>query len=294
MMKKIAFTYLFFLVNIIALYSQTYSNLEQPDHLSFHITPSITLLDYKSARSRSIPGVNAGAGVEYAHFFNKYLGLSIGAEVNSFSSYYSFGNKKDSLPMFDSWSGFKYTLHQNLNSLEYQRVTYLNVPLKIELRNLVARNLRFTSSFGVAYSLYLTEHQSVVARTVDRSAYFDSIHVLVDDFAPLNFGKFTHFINPSGKQQFKRTFMGLFQLGLAYTIIPDVNLHAELNIQYGFENIKLLDNNILVPEEYSGVTATNYIGTIRPMSIGIRVGVTYNFDLFGIDCKCHQAKYDKQ
>jgi hypothetical protein len=64
-------------------------------------------------------------------------------------------------------------------------------------------------------------------------------------------------------------------------------MHTELNFQYGFQNIKCRSINILVPEEYSGVTATNYIGNIRPVSLGLRIGLAYTFDIFNVDCKCH-------
>ncbi|MBV5343108.1 hypothetical protein JZU68_05690, partial [bacterium] len=54
----------------------------------------------------------------------------------------------------------------------------------------------------------------------------------------------------------------------------------------GLNNIKTRNINLLVPNEYAGITATNYIGNIKPYSLGFRIGVSYNFDLFDVDCHC--------
>jgi hypothetical protein len=77
------------------------------------------------------------------------------------------------------------------------------------------------------------------------------------------------------------------QVGLSFKIAENWNMHTELNLQYGFQNIKTRAINILVPDEYSGITATKYIGEIHPLSFGIRFGIAYTFDIFNVDCKCH-------
>ena len=289
MMKKkqilIAFLFLINWGNGFA--EDVYSKRERPDHLMFHFTPSISLLNYKSADQKSSISGDIGLGIEYAHFFGQHLGLSVGAELTSFSSYYTFYGRKDSLKLFDSWSGRYYELRQNLTTKEFQRVTYLSFPVKVMYRCLINNWLTFNASVGAAYAMYYNEKQSIVSGTIDRRAFFKDIFVEVDEFYPLMFGKFPTYINPSNENQFKSTIIGIAQTGLSFHLYGNWNMHTELNFQYGFKNIKNRSINLLVPEEYSGVTATNYIGDIKPLSIGLRVGFVYNFDLFGIDCKCH-------
>lgn len=287
MIRIFKFTLLFLITVVSCSAEGYYTSKERPDHLMLHFTPTVSLLDYKSIESRSIVSPNIGAGIEYAHFFGRHLGLSIGAEFTSFSAFYNFSGKNDSLELFDSWSSRYYSLKQNLTTTEHQSVTYLSIPVKIIYRQIISKKINIYVSLGAAYGTYYKEHKSIISGTVDRQAVFKEINVTVDEFYPLMFGKFKNYINPSSEKQFKNTILGVAQMGLSYGIAPNWNLHTELNFQYGFRNIKTRSINILVPEEYSGVTATNYIGDIRPLSVGLRIGIAYTFDIFNVDCKCH-------
>lgn len=271
--------------------NNNYSGRARPDHLMLHLTPSVSLLNYKSTDGRSMLSGNIGAGVEYAHFFGKNFGIGVGAEFTSFSTFYKFNSRRDSLQLFDAWSSRFYMLRQNLTTLEFQRVNYISLPVKIHYRHYLTKKLNFNISGGVAYTKYISESKAIVSGTIDRQAYFDDIHVTIDEFYPLGFGKFKNYIHPSSIKQFKSTLLAVAQTGFTFNLAPNWNMNTELNFQYGIKNIKTRAIDILVPEEYSGITATNYIGTIHPLSIGIRVGITYNFDLFNVDCKCH-SKWD--
>ncbi|MDD3322432.1 MAG: hypothetical protein PHS59_13415 [Paludibacter sp.] len=282
------------LFNLASGFTQTnYSGRGRPDQLILHTTPSVSLLSYKSLDSKSTISGNIGTGLEYGHFFNEIWGLSIGAEITSFSTFYHFKGRKDSLELFDNWSSRYYKLNQNLTTKEFQSVTYLSFPVKINYRHRLTKSLNFNVSAGAAYTLYFAENKSIVSGTIDRQAFFGDIYVNIDEFYPLMFGKFTDYINPSSEKQFKSTLLGVVQMGLSFNLADNWNMHTELNFQYGFQNIKTRSINLLIPDEYSGVTATNYIGEIHPLSLGLRIGVAYNFDLFGVDCKCHNTWYKK-
>ena len=282
---------LFLLSNLSGFSLGDYTNRAQPDNFMLHLTPSVALLEYKSMDAKSTVSANVGVGAEYAHYFDQYLGLSIGAEVTSFNAYYRFNERHDSLQLFDNWSSRYYKLRQNLTTREYQRVTYLSLPLKLNFRSRLSNTLNLDISVGAAYTVYLSEKKSIVSGTIDRQAFFGDIYVNIDDFRPLMFGKFTDYINPSPEKQFKHTWLGIAQMGVSFKLSDKWNMNTALNFQYGFKDIKNRSINILVPDEYSGVTATNYIGDIRPLSIGLRVGVTYVFDLFNVGCKCHGTWY---
>lgn len=278
-----------FSFGVVSGYAEkTYSGRGRPDQIMIHTTPSVSLLKYKSEDSKSTVSGSIGAGIEYAHFFNKYWGLSIGAEITSFSSFYTFHGRKDSLELFDNWSSRYYMLRQKLTTKEYQRVSYLSIPIKFNFRHKFTDALNFNVSFGIAYTKYASENKSIISGTVDREAFFKDIYVTIDEFQPLMFGKFKNYINPSNEKQFTNTMLGIAQMGFTFNLADDWNMSTELNFQYGFKDIKLRKINILVPDEYAGVTATNYIGEIKPFSLGIRIGVAYNFDLFKMDnCNCH-------
>lgn len=271
--------------------NKNYSGRARPDQLMMHITPCVSLLNYKSVDGRSMPSGNLGAGIELAHFFGLHLGFSVGAEVSSFSTFYKFNGRKDSLQLFDNYSGRYYRLRQKLTTNEYQNVTYLSLPVKLHYRCELTKKLNFNVSIGAAYTKYLSESKSIVSGTIDRQAYFQDIHVTIDEFYPLGFGKFNDYIHPSSTSQFKGTILGIAQVGFTFNLAPNWNMHTELNFQYGLKNIKTRSIPLLVPEEYSGITATNYIGEIHPASLGLRIGVAYNFDIFNVDCKCH-SKWD--
>lgn len=287
-MKKPVFLFFLIAIATISVVAQPlYTKNQQPDHLMFHVTPSLSLLGYESAEGRSKPAPVAGLGVEYAHFFHRSIGLSAGVELNSYAAFYTFDGRSDSLQMFDSWSSYHYKLRQQLYTKEYQRVSYVSFPVKVILRQRLSRTVNLNLSSGLAWNVYLTEKKSIVAGTIHRQAYFDDIHVNVDEFYPLMFGQFTDYINPSPQKQFGTTLTFVAQAGLSFQLNTKWALHTELNFQSGLKDIKERHIDLLVPEEYAGVTATNYIGEIKPRSLGLRIGFTYNFDLFNKDCRCH-------
>jgi outer membrane protein W len=289
MHKKIIILALLVANTLIVSAKDYYPQSQRPDHLLFHITPAVSLLNYSSVDGRSLPTPSVGFGMEYAHFFHRRLGLSVGAEFNSYGSLYLFNGRKDSLQLFDSWSNRNYKLRQQLYSKEYQRVSYLSIPVKAIFRQKLSQTMNINVSAGVAYNVYMSESKSIIAGTIKRQAYFGDIHVDVDDFLPLMFGTFTDYINPSNKPQFSKTLTAVAQIGLTYQLSTRWTLHTDINYQYGTKNIKTRTINILEPNEYAGVTATNYIGSIKPYSLGLRIGISYNFDLFNADCHCQSS-----
>jgi hypothetical protein len=286
MKRKVIIVLLGFFALVSANAKEFYPMSQQPDHLMFHVTPAFSLLDYRSSDGRSIPTPTVGLGVEYAHYFFRFIGVSIGAEVNSYNSLYFFLGRKDSLPLFDSWSSRNYLLRQQLHTKEYQSVSYLSVPVKVILRQAISPTINLNLSAGVAYNAYLTESKNIVAGNIYRQAFFGDINVNIDEFYPLNFGKFNDYINPSSQKQFTTTLTGIAQLGFSFHFNQRWVMHTNFNFQYGLNNIKTRNINLLVPNEYAGITATNYIGNIKPYSLGFRIGVSYNFDLFDVDCHC--------
>ncbi len=284
---RIILAIFFVLVTLNTLLAKEYyPESQRPDHLMFHITPTVSLLNYSSIDSRSLPAPTLGFGLEYAHFFHRRLGLSIGAEFNSYGAFYLFNDRRDSLQLFDDWSSRNYKLRQQLHTKEYQRVTYLSIPVKAHFRQMLGQAVNLHISVGAAYNMYLSETRSILAGTINRQAYFGDIHVDVDDFLPLMFGKFNDYIKPNPQPQFSKTLTGIAQMGLSFQLSTRWTLHTDINYQHGFKNIKTRSINLLEPLEYAGVTATNYIGNIKPYSLGFRLGISYNFDLFNADCHC--------
>lgn len=262
---------------------------QRPDHIMIYALPAAAHLQYKStdAASKMSPVINAG--VEYAHFIHHSIGFSIGVEYNTFASKYSFDHRRDSLQMFDTWSGYHYQLKQQLYTTEQQKVSYLSFPLKFHIRQSLTPSINLNLSGGVVFNAYLSQKQTILARTIHRQAYFDDIHVNIDDFQPLLFGTFNQFIQPSPDLQLgvSRTYTA--QIGLSFQLNDYWALHTEINYQKGTKDLKQRNINLLMPNEYAGVTATNYIGTVKPQSLGLKIGLAYTFDLFNVDCKCQNS-----
>jgi hypothetical protein len=288
-MKKIILLLIVTITIISTNAKEYYPISQQPDHLMFHFTPAMSLLNYNSANGQSIPAPAIGFGVEYAHFIHRRIGFSIGAELNTYNAMYIFNGRKDSLPLLDSWSSRNYILRQQLYTKEFQSVSYLSVPVKAIFRQMLSSTVNLNISAGVAYNTYLIEYKDIIAGEIFRQAYFGDINVNIDEFYPLTFGEFDDYVNPSPQKQFTTTLTGIAQIGLSYHFSKQWVMHTDVNFQYGFKNIKTRDIDILVPNEYSGVTATNYIGEIKPYSLGFRIGFSYNFDLFKVDCHCQNT-----
>lgn len=259
-----------------AAYDSTSVKVPYRHGFSIGVIPAYSILKYKSDASSSKGGLGYGASLTYSYLFTKHWGFDVGASFNTFKGKYSFDGITTVSPTYTETHGNTYNVTQVLTTEEEQNLGYLLLPLRLTFRCHLSSNLYFKTALGAAYAFNVYEDRVVKSGTIVRSAYFPVIDVTVKELPEQTLGTYNTYINRSSKNQFKDAIVGVGELGFDYAITPKLYLNTTLHAVYGGD-IKNQSGELLQQLSYSGVTTTNYIGSVKPISVGVNFGLIFRF-----------------
>lgn len=240
------------------------------------IIPSYSQLSYKSADNTSKGAFSLGVSLGYTYHFTERWGIGIGLRYQPFAATYQNRGYQSTSALFAEPNGNQYSITQTLDSKERQRVSYLMVPLTASFRYPLTGKVTLKAAAGAAYAIALSEKLEVASGTITRTAYFPNADLTIDNLPEQTLGTYTDYINmPSGKQ-LKNAIMGVGELGAEYALNEQWLLSAGISATMGGD-IKKQSNPILQQNSYAGVTASSYVGAVKPVSAGLSLGVVYRF-----------------
>ena len=244
--------------------------------LELSIIPSYSTLSYKSADNSSKGGISLGINLGYTYRITERWGVGLGLRYQPFTASYQNNGYQSTSGLLTEPNGHQYAITQTLDTKEQQRVSYLMIPVMASYRYPVTNKLTMKVAAGAAYALALSEKLEVKSGTITRTAYFPNEDLTIDNLPEQTFGTYTDYINMPSDKQLKNAVMGIGELGMEYAINNRWLLAAAVNATFGGD-IKKHSDPILQPNSYAGVTSTSYIGAIKPMSVGLSLGVVYRF-----------------
>ncbi|TCN63024.1 OmpA family protein [Acetobacteroides hydrogenigenes] len=244
--------------------------------LEVSVIPSFSKLSYKSTDNSSKGAFALGVGIGYTYHLTERWGLGIGLRYQSFTATYQNKGYQSTSALFPEPNGHQYTITQTLDSKEKQRVSYLIVPLTASYRYPLTSKLSLKAAAGAAYALNMKEKMEVTSGTITRTAYFPNADLTIDNLPEQTIGTYTDYINRTSDKQFKNAIMGIGELGAEYTLNERWLLAAGISTTLGGD-IKKQADPILQQYSYAGVTASNYVGSAKPVSVGLSLGVVYRF-----------------
>jgi outer membrane protein OmpA-like peptidoglycan-associated protein/outer membrane protein W len=259
-----------------SLVSGQTDSLQGKHSLEFSVIPSFNRLSYKSADNSSEGALGLGLQFGYTYHLTNRWGIGVGLRYQSFSATYDNTGYQATSGLFTETNGHNYVINQTLNNTEKQRVNYMMIPVMASYRLPVNGKLSVRVAAGAAYGLAIGEKLEFQSGNVVRSAYFPDDDLVVDNLPEQTLGSYTDYVNmPSGKQ-FKNAIMGLGEIGAEYALDHQWLLTASINGAIG-SDVKKNNGSIIQQNEYSGVTSSNYVGAVKPVSVGLSIGVIYRF-----------------
>ena len=244
--------------------------------IEMSVIPSFSKLSYKSADNSSKGAFALGVGIGYTYHLTERWGLGIGLRYQTFTATYQNKGYQSTSSLFPEPNGHQYTITQTLDSKERQKVSYLMIPVTASYRYPLTSKLALKAAAGAAYALNLREKLEVTSGTITRTAYFPDADLTIDNLPEQTIGTYTDYINkPSGKQ-LKNAIMGVGELGAEYALNEQWLLSAGISATIGGD-VKKQGDPILQQHSYAGVTASSYVGAVKPVSVGLSLGVVYRF-----------------
>lgn len=259
-----------------SLVSGQTDSLQAKHSLDLSIIPSYNRLSYKSADNSSEGALGLGLQFGYTYHLTNRWGLGVGLRYQPFSATYKNLDYQTSSGLFTEINGYNYVINQTLNNTEKQHVNYMMIPVMASYRLPINRKLSVRVAAGAAYGFAFGEKLQVNSGTIVRSAYFPDNDLVVDNLPEQTLGSFTDYVNMTSGKQFKNSIMWTGEIGVEYALDQQWLLTGTINGVLG-NDIKKNDGSIVQNNGYSGVTASNYVGAVKPVSVGLSIGVIYRF-----------------
>lgn len=244
--------------------------------VEFSIIPSYSHISYKSALDKSKGGLGLGISLAYRYSLTENWGVSTGLTFQPYKGNYTNNSFTLVSPSFAEPNGNSYTLTQTLDNKEKQKAAYLLIPVKVNYRMQLTEKISLSAALGAAYGIAIGEKFDMKSGTVTRTAYFPAHDLTIEDLPMHAIGKFTDYVNMPSEDQFKSTVMGLAEVGADYTLTDQWLVKAAIVGTMG-GNVKNSDYPTVQQYAYPGVTAINHTGDVKPISMGLALGVVYRF-----------------
>ena len=219
-------------------------------------------------------GYTLSAG--YTYFFNASWGISTGVGLQSFkaTSTLNFMTKTSDVDT----EGDTYELRTRYGSWkEEQRATLIDVPMAATYRRELTPKVVLMASAGAKLSIPTSSSYKATGGTIITTGYYSQWDVELGDLPEQ--GLRTYGERPSGDISLRTSVALLADAGATYQLTDAISLYGGAYASYGLGSMLKADNKPIYLKDgsYNGLFASNAVGKVRPLAVGVKLGVMWNF-----------------
>jgi len=241
--------------------------------VSIHGGGGLSTLYYKLPDGTRLAGGGGEFGIGYTCFFNKYIGVHLGADI----AFYNAKAKLDGLKVVSSNltdnEGDIFDMHTTLSKYsETQKSMFLNIPIMAHIQT-----KRFYALGGVKMGIPLQCNHNASDVTIDNKGYYPEYNNWITDVEFQGYGTFSN-INSSEKLPFKIAASLAFETGIKYNFGKNFALFVGIYFDYGLNNIvkkgdhPFINYNTNAPANFTTNSAIpSLVERINPMALGVKV-----------------------
>lgn len=215
--------------------------------------------------------LNAG----YSYFFTPQWGLHTSLGLQSFNSLSTL-NFLQSTPNVVDADGDSYTFKANyINWKEKQQVLFVDLPLEIQYKHAIGDKISLLAGAGGKISMPILGNYKSAGGEFVTTGYYPQYNVELSGMPQHGFSTFTNGF--SGNLSVKPSFMAIADLGGLYKLTDRLDLYAGVYVNYGLNNILKADSKLIYQPDgaYNGLFASNQTNSVTPLSIGLKVGLSF-------------------
>lgn len=212
------------------------------------------------------------ANIALSHFFTSSIGFQTGIGIQTFSALSTL-NLTESTPAIDS-DGDSYIFKSNFkNWKENQQVLFIEIPLTGQFRYKFTDKLGLLLSAGAKISIPVNATYKTTEGEIVTSGFYPQYNIELTDLPQHGFTTVTQ--NYAGKYSFNPAYTAIAELGGTYKLTEKIDLYAGAYFNYGLNNMLKPDTKMLylVDGTYNGELGTYQTTSVKPFSIGVKLGL---------------------
>ncbi len=219
-------------------------------------------------------GYTIGAG--YTYFFNANWGISTDVGVQSFRATSTL-NLLTKVPDVDV-EGDAYELRTRYSGWkEQQRATLIDIPVAATYRRALTPKIGMMASAGAKLSIPAKSTYKATGGTIATTSYYSQWDVELGDLPEQ--GLSTYSQRPLGDISLRATMALLADAGATYQLADAIDLYWGIYASYGLGSMLKTNSKAIYMKNgtYNGLFESSQVGKVRPLTLGVRLGVMWNF-----------------
>ena len=269
-MKKI-------LIAALALGATAAAQAQKGDqHLSLCVGGGFHQLGYSIDNGSRKGGAGFTLGAGYTYFFSASWGISTGVGLQSFKATSTL-NALTKAPDVDA-EGDAYELRTRYSGWkEEQSATLIDIPVAATYRRALTPKVGLMASAGAKLSIPTKSTYKATGGTITTTGYYSQWDVELGDLPEQ--GLRTYGERPTGDISLRTTVALLADAGATYQLADAISLYGGIYASYGLTSMLKADSKPIYLKNgtYNGLFASDAVGKVRPLAVGVKLGVVWNF-----------------
>lgn len=259
---------------LVSLGIATTKAQEKSHYFDLHLGGGYHLLQYDLDNGSQDGGLGLNFNLGYSYFFNSRWGISTGIGLQSFKSDGTL-NYMSTQPNTDSeGTSYEHRTYYNYWN-EEQNTLFLDIPLGISHMVKLNDSWKLRGTFGAKVSLAMSSKYEHAGGNLETRGYFPEQKGEV--FGIEEEGFYTVTSIPDGDYEFDPVFATYADFGAMYKLKENLDLYMGLYASYGLNST--IEDQTKEPYQidgtYNGILASNQSGEVIPLSVGVKVGLTW-------------------
>jgi hypothetical protein len=246
------------------------------NYLHFNVGGGLNNLSYnlKDGTEKGQFGYTLNAA--YSYFFTSQWGVQSGIGLQSFNSLSTINLKSVSSEIDTDGQTYEFRTNYK-NWQEKQQILSLDIPIMGQFKHFFDRKFGILAALGAKISIPIYTNYKTTDGQIVTTGYYNQWNVELADMPQHGFTTYTN--SYSGNLTLKPSFMAVAELGGLYKLSRKTELYIGGYFNYGLNNILKPDSKLIFQPNaiYNGFFASSQTNNVLPISIGIKVGLYWQF-----------------
>ena len=281
------------IITIIAAAALTISvsaqESEHDNYIGVNVGGGLNSMLYKPANGTQGLGFGFDAGLHYGHFFNRTVGLGVGAQFSWANAYATYNwNEVTTGLTHPSNPNTPYNLTTGFsNFVERQNIGYLSIPVEVLFRKVLNDRAAFIGGVGLALDLPLYGKYLAKGGSYSTTGVFPALgNYAIENMPEHGFSTYT---TTQGAKFNNRAKVGgsvIADLGFRVAMNDNWGMYFGLYAGYGFTNLlggakteEMIMINAADPSkiDYRGTFDSNETGKANLIRAGVKIAIDFGW-----------------
>ncbi|WP_243348637.1 PorT family protein [Parabacteroides sp. FAFU027] len=247
---------------------------EKGNYLNINLGGGLHNLSYTLQDGTQKGNTGISAGIGFSHFFTRQWGFQTGLGIETFNATSTL-NVLEATPAIDS-DGDAYIFKSDIRGWkENQSSVYLEIPLTGQFKYTYSDKIGIISTFGAKVAFPINTTYKTTGGEIVTSGYYPQWDAELTDMPQHGFTTIHPTFN--GDYSLKALYSAVVELGGIYKLSDKQHLYIGGYLNYGLNNVLSPETKkvYLVDGGYSGVLGTYQTKSIKPFSIGLKLGLYF-------------------